>query len=62
MYRVVPLARISLPSPVTIASNCATDININATLYWNQLADNIVTQIQNKQFLLPKKMPCSVVV
>ncbi|MBK9718269.1 MAG: LEA type 2 family protein [Saprospiraceae bacterium] len=51
MYGNIPLARISLPSSVTLASNVATDININATIFWNQLADNIVTQIQNKQLL-----------
>lgn len=62
MYGDIPPARISLASPVKLAFNVATDININATIFWNQLADNIVTQIHNKQLLLPKKMPCSVVV
>ncbi len=51
MYGDIRLAQISLPFPVTLASNVGTDININATIFWNQLADNIVTQIQNKQLL-----------
>lgn len=62
MYGSISLARISLPSPVTIAYNCATDININATIFWNQLADNIVTQIQNKQLLQPIRIVGRVIV
>ena len=62
MYGSIPLSRISLPSPVTLNSNAATDININATIYWDQLASNIVTQIQNKQLLQPIRIVGRVVV
>ena len=62
MYGSIPLSRISLPSPVTLISNSATDININATIYWDQLASNIVTQIQNKQLLQPIRIVGRVVV
>ena len=62
MYGSITLSRISLPSPVTLISNSATDININATIYWDQLASNIVTQIQNKQLLQPIRIVGRVVV
>ncbi len=62
MYGEIPLSRISLPSAVTLTSNAATDININATIYWDQLASNIVTQIQNKQLLQPIRIVGRVVV
>ena len=62
MYGSIPLSRISLPSPVTLISNSATDININATIYWDQLASNIVTQIQNKQLLQPIRIVGRVIV
>lgn len=62
MYGDIPLSRISLPSSVTLNSNSATDINIDATIYWEQLAGNIVTQIQNKQLLQPIKIIGRVVV
>lgn len=62
MYGSIPLSRISLPSAVTLTSNAATDINIDATIYWDQLASNIVTQIQNKQLLQPIRIVGRVVV
>ncbi|MCC7026724.1 MAG: LEA type 2 family protein [Saprospiraceae bacterium] len=62
MYGSIPLSRISLPSPVTLTSNAATDINIDATIFWDQLAGNIVTQIQNKQLLQPIRIVGRVVV
>lgn len=62
MYGDIPLSRITLPSPVTLTSNAATDINIDATIYWDQLAGNIVTQIQNKQLLQPIRIVGRVVV
>lgn len=62
MYGDIQLARISLPSAVTLASIGATDININATIFWNQLADNIVTQIQNKKLLQPIRIVGRVIV
>lgn len=62
MYGSIPLSRISLISPVTLTSNAATDINIDATIFWEQLADNIVTQIRNKQLLQPIRIVGRVVV